>query len=53
VFLEAAVDRHLDQPLLSEEGITRWRDATTALVAGGLYKSGSAPQPGVDRLQKA
>ena len=37
VFLEAAVDRHLDQPLLSEEGITRWRDATTALVAGGLY----------------
>ena len=52
VFLEAAVDRHLDQPLLSDDGIARWRDSTTALVAGGLYRSGNAPRPGRDPLEK-
>jgi AcrR family transcriptional regulator len=45
VLLEPAVDRHLDRPFLSDEGTARWRDATSMLFAGGVYRGGSAPSP--------
>jgi AcrR family transcriptional regulator len=42
VLLEAAVDRHLDQPFASEEGMRRWRDATSMLFSRGVYRSANA-----------
>jgi AcrR family transcriptional regulator len=39
LLLEAAVDRHLGQPLMSEEGMTRWRDATSMLFSRGVYRN--------------
>ena len=39
ILLEAAINRHLADPLRSEPGLERWRQATTRLYSQGLYKS--------------
>jgi AcrR family transcriptional regulator len=38
LILEEAIDRHLDQPVLSHEGLKRWRDATGVLFAKGQFR---------------
>jgi AcrR family transcriptional regulator len=53
VLLEAAVDRHLDQPFQSEDGMTRWRDATSMLFSKGVYRSAKAFSTGADDFEKA
>jgi AcrR family transcriptional regulator len=53
VLLEAAVDRHLEQPFLSEEGITRWRESTSLLITKGVYRSGNGFSPGANDLERS
>lgn len=38
ILLEPAVNRHLDHPLLSDEGLERFQKSATALFLRGLYK---------------
>jgi len=52
VLLEAAVDRHLDQPFQSEDGMTRWRDATSMLFSKGVYRGAQAAPTGADGCEK-
>jgi hypothetical protein len=39
VLLEHAIDRQLPEPLRSEQGLERWRRATSAIHREGLYRS--------------
>lgn len=38
LLLQPLVEPHLDQPLLSDAGMRRWRDANAALIAHGLVR---------------
>jgi AcrR family transcriptional regulator len=38
VLFESALDRQLDHPLRTPEGVERWRHATTALFRSGAYR---------------
>jgi AcrR family transcriptional regulator len=42
VLLEHAIDRHLPEPMLSEEGAERWRVAATSMFRHGLYRPDDA-----------
>jgi AcrR family transcriptional regulator len=53
VLLEAAVDRHLDQPFRSEDGVARWRDATSLLFSKGVYRDARAAPTGADDCEKS
>jgi len=46
VLLQEAVERHLERPFLSEEAMTRWHAATSALFARGVYRGAEASSPG-------
>jgi AcrR family transcriptional regulator len=41
ILCEAAIDRHLPDPLRSPEGIERWREAATMMFERGMYRSAS------------
>lgn len=53
VLLEAAVDRHLDGPFQSQDGMTRWRDATSMLFSQGVYRNGNAFPNGADASEES
>lgn len=48
VLFQEAVDRHLEWPFLSEEAMTRWYAAISALFARGVYRGAEASAPGDD-----
>ena len=39
LMLEAAINRQLDAPLLSDAGLQRWSAATTALLTDGIFRA--------------
>lgn len=39
LLLQPLVEQHLDQPLLSEAGMKRWRDANAAFIRHGVVRS--------------
>jgi TetR/AcrR family transcriptional regulator, regulator of cefoperazone and chloramphenicol sensitivity len=47
LLLQPLIERHLDQPLISDGGIERWRDANAALARHGLLPpEGDVVEPG-------
>ena len=39
LLMHAAIDRHLPSPILSDEGLERWRVANTSLFRRGMYRA--------------
>jgi AcrR family transcriptional regulator len=46
VLFEDAIDRQLPQPLRTDRGLERWRQATTALFRSGAYRQSERFGPG-------
>lgn len=46
LLVQPLIERHLDQPLISDAGIDRWRAANAAMAHGLLSPEGDAVEPG-------
>ncbi len=52
VLLEPGIDRHLDRPFLSDEGLSRWDVAVDDMLTRGIYRDQTQIVPNLSRPKR-